>query len=151
MGGLFDGILTCGVCGSTLLPLARNSYRCQNCFQHTVDDSELVSEITSDIHRQTSVLKTLPAELAQLRKEESSFHADIKRAIINDDPDETITEIQRRRAEIERQIRFAKNTLKRARRVAQTPASASYEDVRALVERISVHNNNRIQVTYKKG
>jgi DNA invertase Pin-like site-specific DNA recombinase len=151
VGGLFDGILTCVVCGGTMLSLAGGNYRCQVCYQHTIDGGTLIRDITADIHRQTSLLKTMPAELARLRRDASAVRAGVKRAIINDAPDSEVIELQQRRAEFERLIDQAEDMLERARLAANKPNDSVPESVRALVERVTVHNNNRVQITYKKG
>ncbi|GHU78988.1 recombinase [Clostridia bacterium] len=149
-GGIFDGVLICAVCGSTLLSQAGGSYRCQICFQLTTDDSTLLSGITSDIDRQTSILKTIPAKLAQLRKDESALRTQVKRAVMNDESDDSIIALQQRRAEIDHQIRDAEDSLEVARQAANLPAPTTPEAARALVDKVSIHNNGRIEVMYRK-
>jgi DNA invertase Pin-like site-specific DNA recombinase len=149
-GGLFDGVVYCAVCGNGLLSLAEGRYRCPICFQLTIDDNVLLNSIISDIEKQKDTLETLPDELAKIRKDESSIHAELRQAIENDEPDEIIVEIQRRRNELEFKTRIVEDALEYARCVVNIPTPITRDNVRSLIEKVMVRHN-QIEIKYMKG
>jgi DNA invertase Pin-like site-specific DNA recombinase/uncharacterized Zn finger protein (UPF0148 family) len=148
--GVFTGMLICGSCGCPLIQETGGSYRCQQCYQHTIEESDLVDQILADIEKQTGLLKTIPDEIVELRKAKCNIRAKIRSIIESGEDDDELTDYIHQKEETERSLAAAKAAMEHAKHVREAPTPVTPYTVAALVSNISV-NRNSVDITYLKG